>query len=167
MPLRTTARMTAFNPGQSPPPVRRPMRIARPTYFRSGRLPLTFVARAAAGAAAVGGFGGGSDSHSARGALTIYASLPRSGLTAARAQAVATGVRLALADARGRAGGHRVRLVMLDSSAPGADTWDPGTIEQNAHRAADDPSAAAYLGELDTGGSAISVPVTSAAGLLQ
>src|SRR5438876_1134339 len=54
MPLRTTARMTAFNPGQSPPPVRRPMRIARPTYFRSGRLPLTFVALAAAAAPAAG-----------------------------------------------------------------------------------------------------------------
>jgi branched-chain amino acid transport system substrate-binding protein len=100
-------------------------------------------------------------------ALTIYTSLPRAGLSARRADVVAAGERLALTDAGGRAGGRRVRLVELDSSAPGADTWDPGTVDANARRAADDASAVAYIGELDYGASAISVPVTNGAGLLQ
>jgi len=100
-------------------------------------------------------------------ALTIYTSLPREGLPSRQADAVAAGERQALADAGGRAGGRRVRLVELDSSAPGADTWDPGTVDANARRAASDPTAIAYIGELDFGASAISVPVTNAAGLLQ
>ena len=101
------------------------------------------------------------------GSLTIYSSLPRAGLSARNADAVAAGERLALADAGGRAGGRRVRLVELDSSAPGADTWDPGTVDANARRAADDPTAIAYIGELDFGASAISLPITNSAGLLQ
>jgi branched-chain amino acid transport system substrate-binding protein len=88
-------------------------------------------------------------------------------VSARAADAVSEGERLALADTGGRAGGRRVRLVELDSSAPGAETWDPAAVEANARRAADDPSAVAYVGELDFGGSAISVPVTSDAGLLQ
>ena len=40
-------------------------------------------------------------------------------------------------------------------------------MSANAERAADDPSAIAYLGELDLGASAVSVPVTNDAGLLQ
>ena len=40
-------------------------------------------------------------------------------------------------------------------------------METNAERAADDPAAIAYLGELDLGGSAVSLPVTNRAGLLQ
>ena len=45
--------------------------------------------------------------------------------------------------------------------------WDPGTVEANAKRARKDPSAIAYLGELDHGGSAISLPVTNRGSLLQ
>lgn len=99
--------------------------------------------------------------------LTVYSSLPRHGLSAAPASAVAAGQRLALEDARHRAGRFRVRLVELDSTRPGDRIWDPGQVEANAKRAADDPRAVAYLGELDYGGSAVSVPVTNEHGLLQ
>ena len=44
----------------------------------------------------------------------------------------------------------------LDSSAPGGQTWDPSAVEANARRASDDPTAVAYVGELDFGGSAVS-----------
>ena len=40
-------------------------------------------------------------------------------------------------------------------------------MSTNADRAADDPSAIAYLGELDYGASAVSLPITNDAGLLQ
>ena len=99
--------------------------------------------------------------------LTIYESLPRQGAASRTADAVAAGARLALSDAGGRAGSKRVRLVELDSAKPGGETWDPSMVEANARRAAEDPTAIAYLGELDSGASAISVPVTNDDGMLQ
>ena len=101
------------------------------------------------------------------GALTVYSSLPRTGIQARQAAAVAAGQRAALRDAGGRAGGREVRLVELDSAGGEDNPWDPDAIEANAKRAVDDDSAVAYLGELDLGGSAVSVPVTNADGLLQ
>src|SRR5204862_4504908 len=69
--------------------------------------------------------------------------------------------------ARGRAGGRDIRLVQLDAASPDASSWDPAAVEANAKRAADDPTTIAYIGELDEGGSAVSVPVTNKAGVLQ
>lgn len=99
--------------------------------------------------------------------LTVYASLPARGPSAAAANAAELGMRRALAEADGRVGGRNLRLVVLSSTRPGEDSWDPGTIEANAERAVDDPSAIAYLGELGQGGSAVSLPVTNRATLLQ
>ena len=121
------------------------------------------------GALLAGGCGGGGDGGSEvpEGALTIYTSLPRHGDSATAAAAVLDGERLALADHRERAGGRAVKLVPLDSAKADGTTWDPGMVERNADRAADDASAIAYLGELDLGGSAISVPVTNHKGIAQ
>jgi branched-chain amino acid transport system substrate-binding protein len=101
------------------------------------------------------------------GTVTVYTSLPRHGVSHAAGAAVGAGQRLALADAGGRAGGLRVRLVALDSTEPGERLWDPGQVNANAERAADDDTTIAYLGELDYGASAVSVPVTNDAGILQ
>lgn len=99
--------------------------------------------------------------------LAVYASLPTLGSAAAAGRAVDLGMRRALADAGGRAGGRSIRLVILPSTRPGDERWDPGTVEANAERAVDDPRAIAYLGELSQGGSAVSLPVTNRAMLLQ
>jgi branched-chain amino acid transport system substrate-binding protein len=99
--------------------------------------------------------------------VTIYSSLPRHGVSAAAARAAAAGQRLALGEAGGRAGDLDVRLVELDSSEPGERLWDPDVVSMNAKDAAADPRAIAYIGELDYGASAVSVPITNEAGLLQ
>ena len=99
--------------------------------------------------------------------LTVYSSLPAHGASAPVAAAVAAGERLALAEAGGRAAGKRVRLVVLDSTSPGDLIWDPGLVNANAERAVDDPTTIAYLGELDYGASAVSVPITNEADILQ
>jgi branched-chain amino acid transport system substrate-binding protein len=123
-------------------------------------------------AVAMGGCLGRQDNHEestriSGGTVTVYTSLPRHGVSRAAGAAVAAGQRLALADADGRAGGLRVRLVELDSTEPGHRLWDPGLVNANAERAADDDTTIAYLGELDYGASAVSVPITNDAGILQ
>ena len=101
------------------------------------------------------------------GTVTIYSSLPRHGVSAQAAAAAAAGQRLALADAGGRAGGLRVRFVRVDSTEPGDRLWNPGRVSANAKQASDDDTAIAYIGELDYGASAVSVPITNDAGILQ
>ena len=64
-------------------------------------------------------------------------------------------------------GGLRVRLVELNSARAGEGPWSPERVDANAERAAADPKAIAYLGELAYGASAISVPITNDARLLQ
>ena len=101
------------------------------------------------------------------GKVSVYSSLPRHGVSAAAAEAVAAGQRLALEEAGGRAGDLEIELVELDSSEPDELLWDPDVVSMNAQEAADDPRAIAYIGELDYGASAVSVPITNDAGLLQ
>jgi branched-chain amino acid transport system substrate-binding protein len=99
---------------------------------------------------------------------TVYSSAPRHGASAAVASAVMAGERRALADAGGRAGGLRIRLRALPATDEEPDhPWDPDLVSENADRAADDPTAIAYLGELDYGATAVSLPITNDAGLLQ
>ena len=98
---------------------------------------------------------------------TVMASLPEDGVSAAAAAAVEAGARLALADAGGRAGELPIRLVVRSSTEPGEVVWDPDLVSANAERAADDASTIAYLGELDYGASAVSLPITNEARILQ
>lgn len=99
--------------------------------------------------------------------LTVYASLPAHGVEAEAGDAAEAGMRRALRAAGGAVDGRRVKLVRLSSTRPGDAQWDPGTVEANAERAADDPTTIAYLGELDQGASAVSLPVTNRESILQ
>ena len=130
----------------------------------------TYIWGALALAALLPGCGGGSDEPTRieGNTATVYSSAPHHGVSAAAARAALTGERRALADAGGRAGGLRIRLRELPTTDDAPDhPWDPALVSTNAHRAADDPSAIAYLGELDYGASAVSLPITNDAGLLQ
>jgi branched-chain amino acid transport system substrate-binding protein len=132
---------------------------------------LASLAALACAAVLSGCFGSGDDAaerQPIRGhVLRLYASRPTEGPSAATGRAVAAGERQALADAGSMAGRYRIRLIELSASKPGGGNWDPGQVSENASRAAQDRRAIAYLGELNLGASAISVPVTNEAGLLQ
>jgi branched-chain amino acid transport system substrate-binding protein len=135
---------------------------------RPARLPAALVAACAL--ALPGCLGDEREERSARvsgDTLTIYASLPRSGVSAPVADAVAAGQRRALADAGGRVGRWKVRLRQLDATEPGDVLWNPDRVSANAERAADDPTTIAYLGELEYGGSAVSLPITNDDEILQ
>jgi branched-chain amino acid transport system substrate-binding protein len=115
------------------------------------------------------GDGGGDEPSRIEGDIaTVYSSVPRHGMAIDAARATVAGERRALAEAGGRAGGLRIRYIELPATDEESEhPWDPALVSENAHRAADDPSAIAYLGELDYGASAVSLPITNDAGLLQ
>jgi branched-chain amino acid transport system substrate-binding protein len=76
-------------------------------------------------------------------------------------------VRLALEQAGGRAGAHAVRLVSLNDAGRRSRKWEPGLASRNARRAAADASTIAYLGEFNSGATAVSLPILNEAGILQ
>lgn len=97
--------------------------------------------------------------------VTVYVSLPLTGPRGAEGRDAADGARLALEDAAGKAGSLQVRAVYLDDARGRA--WDPVAVGENARRAVQDSSAAAYVGELDSEPTRASVPITNDAGLVQ
>ena len=125
------------------------------------RLAMVPMVGLAAIAAALPGCGSGDGDPS----LTVYLSTPLRGPTVGDGRDVADGARLALDDAGGEAADTPMRLVVLgDAGADGADAARAGA---NARTATEDSTAIAYIGELDYGGSAVSVPITNDAGILQ
>ena len=99
--------------------------------------------------------------------LTVYSSLPLQGASEAQTKAVVAGARRALADAGGQAGGRPIRYLSRDDSTAAAGTWTPERASLNARRAAQDDSTIAYIGEFNSGATAISLPILNEAGILQ
>jgi branched-chain amino acid transport system substrate-binding protein len=99
--------------------------------------------------------------------LTIYSSLPLQGPDGAISRQIVAGEKLALADDGGRVGRLTVSFVSLDDSNPTTGQWDPGVTAANARAAAHDPTTIAYIGDFNSGATAISLPLMNAAGILQ
>lgn len=99
--------------------------------------------------------------------LTIYSGLPLQGPSAAISKQIVGGEKLALADAGGRVGSLTVSYVSLDDSNPTNGQWDPGVTAANAKAVAQDPTTIAYLGDYNSGATAVSLPLINAAGILQ
>jgi branched-chain amino acid transport system substrate-binding protein len=121
--------------------------------------------------AGLGGCGSSTDAHTTQTiygkTLTIYSSVPLHGASAVSAEAVLDGERLALQQARGRIGGYQIVLKSLDDSTAQAGEWDPGQTTLNARAAIEDSTTIGYIGEFNSGASAISIPVLNRAGIPQ
>jgi branched-chain amino acid transport system substrate-binding protein len=100
-------------------------------------------------------------------AATIYSSLPLSGASRPQTAAIVRGARLALEERGGTAGQHSVRYVSLNDATEAAGAWTPQRTARNARRASRDPSAIGYIGEFNSGASAVSMPFLSEAGMAQ
>jgi branched-chain amino acid transport system substrate-binding protein len=98
--------------------------------------------------------------------LTIYSSLPLRGASAAQAESIVNSEKLALEDAGGRIGKFIVKYVSVDDSA-GPAGWEPKAVSVAARKAAQDKTTIGYIGDMDSGASAISIPVLNEAGILQ
>ncbi len=100
--------------------------------------------------------------------LVVYSSLPHTGgVGRAEATRWRPGSGSPWPTPEAVSAGYRVKLVELDSAEPDERDWDPDRVAENAGRAADDPAAIAYLGELELGASAVSLPVTNEESILQ
>src|SRR4051794_35759378 len=137
----------------------------------------TSAACAAAILAAVAVAGcGGEDSGSASaqggkssggGTLTVYSSLPLQGASKNQAAAIRNGMKLALKQAGGRVGDYTIKYTSLDDSTAQAGAWTPEATSANARKAAQDKSTIAYLGEFNSGASAVSIPILNETGVPQ
>ncbi len=99
--------------------------------------------------------------------LTVYSSLPLQGASAAVSTQIVNGEKLALAQAGGRVGSFKVSYVSEDDSSPTNGQWAPGVTASNAKIAAEDTSTIAYLGDYNSGATAVSLPLINAAGIAQ
>jgi branched-chain amino acid transport system substrate-binding protein len=126
------------------------------------------VASAVGVAACGGGGGGGSTAASASGgSLTIYSSFPLQGASKPQSDALVNGIKLALKQANNKAGKFSIKYVSLDDSTATAGKWDAGQVSTDARKAAQDKSTILYLGEFNSGASAISIPILNRAGIGQ
>jgi branched-chain amino acid transport system substrate-binding protein len=110
-----------------------------------------------------GGGGGGGGGKT----VTVYSSLPLQGASRPQTTALVNGVKLALEQAGGKAGDITVKYQSLDDSTAQAGSWTPEATQANASKAAQDDSTAVYIGEFNSGASAISIPVLNEAGVPQ
>jgi len=114
-----------------------------------------------------GGGGGGSPTQVQGNKLTIYSSLPKQGANEGQTEAVENGIKLALKQAGNKAGKYEINYVDLDDSTAQAGKWEPGQTSANARRAAQDKGTIAYIGEFNSGASAISIPILNEATIPQ
>ncbi len=143
----------------------------RAGWYRYGARLLCLAAlalAAVAGAAGCGGVGVSSGSlGNVSNLLTVYSSMPLQGASAAVSTQIVNGEKLALAEAGGHVGQFRVSYYSMDDANPKTGQWDPGITAADAKTAAQDNSAIAYLGDYNSGASAVSLPLINAAGILQ
>ena len=99
--------------------------------------------------------------------LTIYSSMPLSGASSASGRAVLAGEELALDQSRGRIGKYRILLRSVNDATAQRGEWDPGQTTLNAHQAIQDRTTIGYIGELNSGASAVSIPLLNRLGIPQ
>jgi branched-chain amino acid transport system substrate-binding protein len=116
-----------------------------------------------------GSSGGGGSSSSGGGGNTVdvYSSLPLQGASRDQTQAMVQGIQLALEQNNSKAGSMTIKYKSLDDSTAQAGAWTPETVQANARQVAQDKKAAFYIGEFNSGASAVSIPILNEAGIPQ
>jgi branched-chain amino acid transport system substrate-binding protein len=137
-----------------------------PTRGRAAGV-LLALAVAVAGCGTTGTVQGGNNAVSAT-TLTVYSDLPLFGPGAAQTADIANGEALALYDAGGHVGTLHVSLASLNDAAdPITGTSATTQTGFSAHAASSDLSTVAYIGDLDSASTAISLPLNNENDILQ
>ena len=127
---------------------------------------LALVVAACGGDEEDSGGGGETSSEGGGGSLTVYSSLPLQGASRPQSEDVIKGIKLALKQKGGKCGDFTIKYESLDDATAAAGKWEPGATAANARKAAQDENTIAYIGEFNSGASAISIPITNEAGIL-
>jgi len=141
--------------------------VRRRTIGIAGSCLALAVGLAACGSDDDGGGSGGGGGDGGGGTVSIYSSLPLQGASKDQTAALVNGIKLALSENGGKAGDFTVKYTSLDDSTAQAGNWDPGQTAQNARKVAQDNKAVYYIGEFNSGASAISIPILNQAGIPQ
>jgi branched-chain amino acid transport system substrate-binding protein len=99
--------------------------------------------------------------------LSVYVSLPLIGPSRWSGQAALNGIRMALAAAHGAVGHYRIVLHPLDDATVSSRGWNPGQTTVNARAAIKNPSTIGYIGDLNSGATAVAIPLLNRAGVPQ
>jgi branched-chain amino acid transport system substrate-binding protein len=95
--------------------------------------------------------------------LRIYVSAP---MEAGRGgEDTANAVKIAVDNEGGKIDDAKIEVVALNDAAPDG-AYDPKLVRRNAMRAARDDETIAYIGEFDSGGTEIAMPILNRAGIL-
>lgn len=149
------------------------MSAAAPAHRRArAAASVAVLAAVLAGCGSSGVVEGGNNAFSAT-TLTVYTDLPLLGPDAAQMTSVVNGEELALYDAGGHVGKLHVSIAELNDAASAGAISAPVTasgprqVANSAHVAASDLSTIAYIGDLDSAATAISLPLNNENGILQ
>jgi branched-chain amino acid transport system substrate-binding protein len=93
------------------------------------------------------------------GSLTIYVSVPLQGASRVQGRAVVDGANLALDAIHSRIGRYHLTMRPLDDSTALSHEWNPGQTELDARLATANRTTIGYVGDLNSGASAISIPL--------
>ena len=127
-----------------------------------------FLGVATLGISACGDDGGGGGGGEVSGnTLQIYSSLPLQGSSRPQNLAVINGAKLALKQRKNKVGKFTIKYTSLDDATAQAGKWDAGATSANARKAAQDKKTIAYMGEFNSGATAISLPILNEAGIPQ
>jgi branched-chain amino acid transport system substrate-binding protein len=101
--------------------------------------------------------------------LTIFSSLPLQGSHADQAQSIVNAQKLALREAGGKVGDFKINFASADDATAGGDRvgWDPDKTAENARKSVENTRTVAYIGDFESGATAISLPITNEAGFVQ
>jgi branched-chain amino acid transport system substrate-binding protein len=126
--------------------------------------------------------------------VRIYSSLPEQGLERSQTLQIEQGIRLAMPPAKHLVNGFRVIYKALSDSpgpvsrhhggrespstnnrsasgtttlSPSNSSWSPASTVRNAGRAARDAETVAYIGDLNSGATELSLPILNQAGIVQ
>ena len=91
--------------------------------------------------------------------IKIISSLPRTGASKGESDGIVNGINMALSEANNQAGGFTIVYEDLDDATAARGSWDADKEITNATTAIDDPQVMAYIGTVDSGAAALSIPL--------
>ena len=99
--------------------------------------------------------------------LQIYSSLPFDPTDKPQSQDVVDGEKLALQKAGNKVGKYTIKYTSLDDATPAEGKWEAGQVSSNARTAAQNKNTILYLGEFNSGATAVSLPILNRSGIMQ